>query len=206
LRIFYLVLVLTLLSLANFFVITQVNQMTNLSLIHTVNGLKQTISQVGKTYGSFTASGEISSLTYLTENPKNLTNTLIKLNSSSDLASARKFILFGDWNLEAKEGRLTKFGANFIQLLDDGGLVHSHSITNFVQKNNTKVRLTSDLWSSIKGTADIKFNGTTTWSDVDTKIQISRGKTITINIDNKATDNHFQGQPIYGVVKSLTQK
>ena len=32
---------------------------------------------------------------------------------------------------------------------------------------------------------------------------INIGKTITINLDNQATGNHFQGQPIYGVVESM---
>ena len=32
---------------------------------------------------------------------------------------------------------------------------------------------------------------------------INKGKTLTINLDNQATSNHFQGQPIYGVVESM---
>ena len=32
---------------------------------------------------------------------------------------------------------------------------------------------------------------------------ISKGKVITINLDDNATSNHFQGQPIYGVVESI---
>jgi hypothetical protein len=36
-----------------------------------------------------------------------------------------------------------------------------------------------------------------------TNILISKGKVITINLDNNATSNHFQGQPIYGVVESI---
>lgn len=151
----------------------------------------------------FSAEGVISSLTYLTEIPTNLTNTLIELHSSSEMTEARKFILFGDWNLEVKEGKVTNFAANFDQLLEDGGLKHSHSIVNFVQNKNMDIRLSSDLWVLINGTSDIKYNGTITWSTVDTEILISNGRTITIWIDNKATDNHFQGQPIYGIVRSI---
>jgi hypothetical protein len=205
LRIDHIVLVLILLSLTNFLIFTQFTQMIHPSaLIHTINATKGVnMSEVGGKPSSFTAKGEISSLTYLTEIPNNLTNTLIKLNSSSDLTDAVKFILSGDWNLEVKGGRLTKFAANFIQLLEDGGLSHSHRIINFVQTKDSKIGLSSDLWSSIKGTADVKFNGTTTWSEVGAEIIISKGKTITIILDNKATENHFQGQPIYGVVRSI---
>jgi hypothetical protein len=32
---------------------------------------------------------------------------------------------------------------------------------------------------------------------------VNKGKTITINLDSKATGNHFQGQPIYRVVESM---
>ncbi len=32
---------------------------------------------------------------------------------------------------------------------------------------------------------------------------INKGKTITINLYNQTTGNHFQGQPIYGVVESM---
>ncbi|MGA9151960.1 MAG: hypothetical protein WBZ36_15385 [Candidatus Nitrosopolaris sp.] len=41
--------------------------------------------------------------------------------------------------------------------------------------------------------------------DVKTKVNlmINKGKTLTINLDNQATCNHFQGQPIYGVVESM---
>jgi len=34
-------------------------------------------------------------------------------------------------------------------------------------------------------------------------ILISGGKVFTIKLDNNATSNHFQGQPIYGVVESI---
>jgi hypothetical protein len=45
---------------------------------------------------------------------------------------------------------------------------------------------------------DVKYNDTTTLSNVDVNIAILRGKTIEITLDNKETDNHFQGQLICG--------
>jgi len=161
------------------------------------------VSEKAKMPANFSANGAISSLTYVTETPKDLTNTSIKIESSADLTKARKTILYGDWNLEVKSGKVTKFGANFDQVLDDGGRWHSHSLINFVQSNGTKIRLSPDLWTTLRGTVDIKYNGTTTWSAVETKIVIAEGRTINISLDNNATDNHFQGQPIYGIVKSI---
>ena len=152
---------------------------------------------------NFSANGAISSLTYVTETPKNLSSTSIKIDSSADLTKARKYILFGDWNLEVKSGKVTKFGANFVQVLDDGGLSHPHNLINFVQANDTTITLTPDLWTSINGTVDVKYNGTTTWSAVEAEILIFEGRTIEISLDNNATNNHFQGQPIHGVVKSI---
>ena len=170
----------------------------------TVGGIKSTALSEGiRKSDSFSASGAISSLTYVTETPTNLTSTSIELNSSADLTEARKFILFGDWKLDVKSGKVKNFVANFDQLLEDGGLKHAHNIINFVHDKNNYIRLSSDLWVLINGTADIKYNGTITWSAVDTEILIAGGKTIAIWIDNKATDNHFQGQPIYGVIKSM---
>ena len=57
--------------------------------------------------------------------------------------------------------------------------------------------------ASISGTVNIKLNNTNVWKNVKTNILISEGKVITINLDNNATGDHFQGQPIYGVVQSI---
>ena len=45
--------------------------------------------------------------------------------------------------------------------------------------------------------------GTSVWNTRQVNLLINKGKTITINLDNQATSNHFQGQPIYGVVESM---
>ena len=169
-----------------------------------VSGIESTeMSELVGEPDNFSMGGAISSLTYLTETPTNLTNTSIELHNSSDLTEARKFILYGDWNLDVKSGKATEFVANFDQLLEDGGLKHSHGLINFVQDKDERVALSSDLWVSINGTVDIKYNGTITWSAVDTQIFIANGNTVTIRVDNQATGNHFQGQPIYGIIKSI---
>jgi hypothetical protein len=148
---------------------------------------------------TFSASGDISSLIFVTQKPINAT-----INSSS-LSDATKFVLSGDWNLTVNAGKVTDFTAKFIKVLNDNSKWHTHDIINFKPSdiNNTIVQLSPDKSASIQGTVDIKLNNTSAWNNVKTNILISKGKVITINLDNNATSNHFQGQPIYGVVESI---
>jgi len=148
---------------------------------------------------TFSASGDISSLIFVTQKPINAT-----INPSS-LSDATKFVLSGDWNLTVNAGKVTDFTAKFIKVLNDSSKWHTHDIINFKPSdiNNTIVQLSSDKSASIQGTVDIKLNNTSAWNNVKTNILISKGKVITINLDNNATSNHFQGQPIYGVVESI---
>ena len=148
---------------------------------------------------TFSASGDISSLIFVTQKPINAT-----INASS-LSDATKFVLSGDWNLTVNAGKVTDFTAKFIKVLNDSSKWHTHDIINFKPSdiNNTIVQLSPDKSASIQGTVDIKLNNTSAWNNVKTNILISKGKVITINLDNNATSNHFQGQPIYGVVESI---
>ena len=116
-----------------------------------------------------------------------------------------KFILSGDWNLTVSKGKVTNFAAKFIKVLNNGAKWHTHDIINFKIANGTitNVELSPNKSSSISGTVDIKLNNTNVWKNVKTNILISEGKVITINLDNNATGDHFQGQPIYGVVQSI---
>jgi hypothetical protein len=148
---------------------------------------------------SSSCSGDISSLIFVTQKPISAT-----INSAS-LSNATKFVLSGDWNLTVSAGKVTNFAAKFIKVLNDSSKWHTHDIVNFKPSdtNNTLVQLSPDRSTSIPGTVDIKLNNTSAWNNVRTNILISKGKVITINLDNNATSNHFQGQPIYGVVQSI---
>ena len=97
------------------------------------------------------------------------------------------------------------FAAKFIKVLNDSSKWHTHDIINFKPSdiNNTIVQLSPDKSASIPGTIDIKLNNTSVWNNVKSNISIYKGKVITIQLDNIATGNHFQGQPIYGVVESI---
>jgi hypothetical protein len=151
---------------------------------------------------TFSANGDISSLIFVTQKPINAT-----INPSS-LSNTTKFVLSGDWNLTVNTGKVMNFAAKFIKVLNDSSKWHTHDIINFKPSNtnNTIVQLSPDKSTSIQGTVDIKLNNTSAWNNVKTNILISKGKVITINLDNNATSNHFQGQPIYGVVESIKDK
>ena len=147
---------------------------------------------------TFSASGDIGSLIFVTQKPINAT-----INPSS-LSATTKFVLSGDWNLTVNTGKVTNFAAKFIKVLNDSSRWHTHDIINFKPSNtnnNTIVQLSTDKSASIPGPVDIKLNNTR--NNVKANILISKGKVMTINLDNNATGNHFQGQPIYGVVESI---
>jgi len=149
---------------------------------------------------TFSANGIISSLVFVTQNPN---DTISNGNSAAGIKDAKKFVLAGDWVLTVNNGKVTDFTAKFIKVLNNGQKWHTHVITNFRPMNNTKVSLAPDRSASLSGTVDVKLNGTSVWNTTKVNLMINKGKTLTINLDNQATSNHFQGQPIYGVVESM---
>jgi len=44
------------------------------------------------------------------------------------------------------------------------------------------------------------------WKNVPSTIDIHGGKTITISVADNATNRHFAGQPIFGLVTSFVRK
>jgi hypothetical protein len=145
---------------------------------------------------TFSAIGTISSLVItVPEDEFNITN-------------AFNVILTGDWILNVHNGTITNFEANFLASPMDGSMGHIHQITNFSEKEDDRdviILPTSDNNNSlsINGTADIKINGITIWNDAKISITISKGNTITIDPDDKDTENHFGNQQVYGIVNRL---
>ena len=152
---------------------------------------------------TFSAIGTISSLVItVPENEFNITN-------------AFKVILTGDWNLNVHNGTVTNFVVNFLASPMDGSRGHIHQITNFSTSEEVKedaqnmiIKPTSKTDNnsnslSINRTADIKINGITIWKHVDLSITISNASTITIDPNDKQTDNHFGDQQVYGIVNRL---
>ena len=87
---------------------------------------------------------------------------------------------------------------------------HIHQITNFSEKEDDRDVIilptshnNNNNSLSINGTADIKINGITIWNNAKVSITISQGNTITIDPDDKDTENHFGNQQVYGIVNRL---
>jgi hypothetical protein len=93
---------------------------------------------------TFSESGTINSLIYLSSGDNN-----------STLGAAKKFILFGDWNLIVNKGVVRVFQAKFINVLPDGTRWHTHGLVNLKTDNITKIHLNGDNSISISGTVDI---------------------------------------------------
>ena len=151
---------------------------------------------VNSTSKTFSVIGTISSLVMtVPQHEFNITNVF-------------KVILTGDWVLNVRNGTVINFETNFLASPMDGSMGHIHQITNFSEKEDDRdviILPTSDNNNSlsINGTADIKINGITIRNDAKLSITISKGNTITIDPDDKDTENHFGNQQVYGIVNRL---
>ena len=113
------------------------------------------------------------------------------------------YILGGNWNLDVESGNVTDFTANFMMVHTDGTGYHTHNITNFSVGNAT-VQLVQGLETTMSGNADIYTNGTNRWPGTETTLTLTQnGAVMTIMPAAADTENHFQGQPIYGIVSGL---
>ncbi|MDQ3961141.1 MAG: hypothetical protein M3230_01505, partial [Thermoproteota archaeon] len=114
------------------------------------------------------------------------------------------YILGGNWNLNVQGGNVTDFAADFNMVHTDGTEYHTHNFTNFSIGNNT-VQLIQGQELSINGTGDYSVNGTTQWPGVDTTLTLTDNAAVmTIMPEAEDSENHFQGQPIYGIVAGVT--
>ena len=178
---------------SSFTVFAQIENDTNQKmLLHSQSIANSNSSINANSTTTFSSIGTISSLVLtVPENEFNITN-------------AFKVILTGDWILNVHNGTLTNFEANFLASPMDGSRGHIHQITNFSTNENAMIQFTPNNNSlSINGTADIKINGKTIWNNVDLSIIMSKGSTITIDPNDKQTDNHFGDQQVYGIVNRL---
>jgi hypothetical protein len=180
-------------SSSSFTVFAQIEKDTNPKMLSHSQSMTNSNSSINdNSTSTFSSIGTISSLVItVPEKEFNITN-------------AFKVILTGDWILNVHNGTVTNFEANFLASPMDGSRGHIHQITNFSTNENVMNQLTSDNNSlSVNGTADIKINGKTIWNNVDLSIIMSNGSTITIDPNDKQTDNHFGEQQVYGIVNRL---
>jgi hypothetical protein len=85
----------------------------------------------------------------------------------------------------------------------DGTDRHTHELTNFKRIAVIPILLDPKGITFI-GMMDIKLNGSVKWFGVPLTVSIGKQfNTISIMTNPKYIDNHFTGQPIYGVFTSL---
>ena len=87
----------------------------------------------------------------------------------------------------------------------DGTNRHYMILANFKQDNSTAsaIQVQPDGTTKIKGILDViekKDLLRPECSNVNTQITINKYNTISINVDDAQTDQHFNGQPLRGVV------
>ena len=115
-----------------------------------------------------------------------------------------KWIATGNWSMNVNNGSLTSFETNMTWFNQNGTASHTHEFRNFKNAAGNVITIQQPSNNVIlKGVMDVGTNHRIVWKNVPTTIHINGDKTITISVDKKATNNHFAGQPIVGVVKSF---
>jgi hypothetical protein len=114
--------------------------------------------------------------------------------------------LAGDWSLDVQDGSVNNFAANFTMVHIDGTMRHTHEFSNFKSDNSTTIDTSGNGTSFIMGTVDIATDGQPKWTGVDALIIIQNNNMISISVATEDTDDHFKGQPIYGIVDSMTDE
>ena len=113
-----------------------------------------------------------------------------------------RWIATGNWSMFAGNGNIISFITNMTWYNNNGTGSHTHEFLKFVPTGGN-VTLGSDNSLRLNGLMDVGTDHRTVWKNVHSLIDIKRGKTISVSVDDKETNNHFAGQPIYGVVTSL---
>ena len=178
------------------FVILLLNQNVSYSFAQATNtNLTAEIGNETRVLETFSISGVISSLSLHSDMTN---NTEFRDLSSSP---AVDYIEAGNWSLNVVGSRISNFDVNFTMVHPDGSDWHYHEIGNFQPDPAIPVLLEDD-GTTFDGTVDIGEDDMDRWFDVQTSVSISNLNTITIFLDPAGTENHFNGQLIYGIVTS----
>jgi hypothetical protein len=106
--------------------------------------------------------------------------------------------------MDVNKGNLTGFLTNMSFFDERGTATHTHEFLNFRPDADYKIIVQLPNSSLVaRGLMDVGTNHKVVWKNVPTTIDIKGGKTISISVDNKATNSHFASQPILGVVTTL---
>ena len=148
-------------------------------------------------FETFSVSGLISSITV----DKDVTNISSFTPNENLISSPVDYIEAGNWSLNVVDKKIGNFDVNFTMVHPDGSDWHYHEISNFQSDPDVPVLLEND-GTIFEGTTNVGEDGVDKWFDVQTSVSISDLNTITIFLDPVDTENHFNSQPIYGIVTS----
>jgi hypothetical protein len=171
------------------------------------------ISSMLMPVGSLSPAIENQSSSIIMPDLTNRNDTMIQQQQENENSSSRMeamefsmaqditWLLSGDWyfSTNLNGDNMTTFNASFTKITTDGTMKHFHKITNFVPSLPSYSSIGSNI-TNITGTADIYFNNERAWPQVMTNLYLANGEALKIDINSEGIDNHFHGQPIYGVV------
>lgn len=172
---------------------------TTLTMPQVMTGDNATSNMTGTTDTNLTSTTNMTSSNATTTTATNETTT-----AAEDLEVP--YVLSGDWSLDVQDGTVNEFTATFTMVHIDGTGRHTHELSNFASSDMTSVNMGDDGTAFIFGTADVAVNGTQTWTGADTLIVIENHNVVSISLATEDTDDHFKGQPIYGIVDSFTDE
>jgi hypothetical protein len=142
-------------------------------------------------------------------NAGNQTNRTIPLGTSAITNEEKEeapYALSGDWSLKVERGKVQDFMAKFVMVRIDGTERHTHEIINFKSSKDSDIQLDPTNITFIKGITDIRTNGIDSWKAVDTFLLINKLRILSIIPNSHKVEDHFKGQPIYGVAESMKDK
>ncbi|HZD82981.1 MAG TPA: hypothetical protein VE076_08905 [Nitrososphaeraceae archaeon] len=142
-------------------------------------------------------------------NAGNQTNRTISLGTSAITNEEKEeapYALSGDWSLKVERGKVQDFMAKFAMVRIDGTERHTHEIINFKSSKDSDIQLDPTNITFIKGITDIRTNGIDRWKAVDTFLLINKLRILNIIPNSHKVEDHFKGQPIYGVAESMKDK
>ena len=149
---------------------------------------------------TFSAKGSINALVIKDDAQQQQQQTSMQFNNEQT-----SYVLDGKWKIEVINGNVTDFGSKLTMVRLDGTHRHYMILMNFKQDNSTAgtIQVQPDGTTTIKGILDViekKDFLNPEFSNVNTQITINKYNTISINVDDAQTNQHFAGQPIRGVV------
>ena len=107
-------------------------------------------------------------------------------------------------------GNTTYFMTDMTWFNNNGKTSHTHQFQNFRSNptNTTGGNVTATVQPCnnviLNGLMDVGTNHRIVLKNVPSRIDIHAGKTITISVDDNATNHHFASQPVFGLVTSFT--